>query len=86
MLLVKRHLLRWRRERAGDAHPALVAEDEPELAWRPEAVGMVGTKRRAGHPVAYRAQLVFMKKAALAARFRASGPSARDARSTPLLL
>jgi hypothetical protein len=67
-LRVQRHLLAGRRERPRHLQSALLAEDEPHLARRAQAVGVRGAERGARTAVGDCTQQVLVKEAVLAAR------------------
>jgi hypothetical protein len=81
---VQRDLLARRGECPRDLQPALLAEDEAQLARRPQAVGMGWSEGAAGTRLRYRTEEILVKEAVLAARFRCPSPTVCHAQLRPV--
>jgi hypothetical protein len=67
---VERYLLARRGECPRHLHAPLLAEHEPELTGRPQAIRMRRTEGRTGHTGIDRAEKILMEEAVFAACFR----------------
>jgi len=79
---VHRDLLTGGRERPRDLESAVLPEHEPQLAWRPQTIRVVGSIRSTRARVRHGTEVVLMEEAVLAAHLHAPRASVRH----PVLL